>query len=953
MTCAHVVNVALRRDKATTARPHADARVQVEFVLLGDAEGAPLRNCRIDAWDPPAVGGESGRDTAGLVMVGGEPLPAGAGAARLLDAPASRAGEADVFGYPTTPSRPATGAWSSCVLRGAVGGGMIQLDRESESALRVQPGYSGAPVVIRDQWGDAVVAMLAVASRVETAGDAYAVPAAEVAAAWPQALGRSMLPACPYRGLHAFTPADAEAGLFVGRENEVSRLHEMVKAQPLALVTGPSGVGKTSLVAAGLKPALQAEGWRVVTFRPGSSPFHAAARALLEAEGSGRDRVKDLDSTAENLREGGFWRVAAKTALVSNQRLILVADQFEEVLSSTHGKTEEALHFLQKFLPSQDCPHAPDVRLVCTLRSDFLPTLLNLPDIGSRLQDRQLNVSPLDKVAMTRVIVEPARMTGVTFAEGLPDMIATEASRGPGGLPLLEFALTELWPQQSQHHVTYDSYHRVGGVTGALNRHAEQAFSSLTRHLEEDRIRRVLLSMVRARSGAANAVRATAYQAHLQHDWQVAQQLAAPEHRLVVLGSHGPGTAEIAHEALIREWRRLTNWVDADADFQRWLSLVEERAAEGDLLSAQRVAEAQGWLSERPQDIPANVASLIDESHQQVVAQEKTESLLVQSLELTQQLRDRSLELEKRQNALEESNTELEEKAEQLRAQNRRIEVVNQEIEEARETLQERSEQLVVAMRNKTEFVANMSHEMRTPLNSLLILSRLLAENAEGHLSPKQVEFAETIHGAGCDLLQIINDILDLSQVEAGRMDVFPTKIALVQLTDYIEAIFRPLTTEKGLDFFVRVSPTVPPVLHTDERRLLQVLRNLLSNAVKFTDEGAIDLVIRPAGADVPVAIRERLLEWGSLPSPDANLLAFSVADTGIGIDPSKLGVIFEAFKQADGTTSRRYGGTGLGLSISKDVARLLGGEVHATSEPNRGSTFTLYLPLPQALTNS
>ncbi|MGW2416232.1 nSTAND1 domain-containing NTPase [Streptomyces tubercidicus] len=479
-----------------------------------------------------------------------------------------------------------TGAWSSCLLRGAVGGGMMQLDRESESALRVQPGYNGAPVVIRDQWGDAVVAMLAVASRVESADDAYAVPAAEVAAAWPQVLGRSMLPACPYRGLHAFTPEDAEAGLFVGRENEVSRLHDMVKSQPLAMVTGPSGVGKTSLVAAGLKPALQAEGWRVVTFRLGTSPSNAVARALLEVEGSRRDRVKDLDSIVDSLHEEGFWNVAAKTSLASNQRLILVADQFEELLSSTHGETGEALHFLQTFLPPQDHPHIPNVRLVCTLRSDFLPTLLNLPDIGSRLQDRQLNVSPLDQAAMTRVIIEPARMAGVTFAEGLADMIAADASKGPGGLPLLEFALTELWPQQRQRHITYDSYHRVGGVTGALNRHAEQAFSSLTRHLEEDRIRRVLLSMVRARSGATDAVRATAYQDHLQHDWHVAQQLAAPEHRLVVLGSHGPGTAEIAHEALIREWRRLTNWVDADADFQRWLTMMEERATEGDLLSA-------------------------------------------------------------------------------------------------------------------------------------------------------------------------------------------------------------------------------------------------------------------------------------------------------------------------------------------------------------------------------
>ncbi|AJT64018.1 Hybrid signal transduction histidine kinase J [Streptomyces lydicus] len=344
-------------------------------------------------------------------------------------------------------------------------------------------------------------------------------------------------------------------------------------------------------------------------------------------------------------------------------------------------------------------------------------------------------------------------------------------------------------------------------------------------------------------------------------------------------------------------------------------------------------------------DFLSQIAEMIATSVNTISVNTKTEVLLKQSQELTEQLRERSAELESRQKALELSNSELEEKAEQLRAQNRDIEVKNTEIEEARQVLEERAEQLAVSMRYKSEFLANMSHELRTPLNSLLILAKLLADNAEGNLSPKQVEFAETIHGAGSDLLQLINDILDLSKVEAGKMDVSPTRIALVQLVDYVEATFRPLTAEKGLDFSVRVSPELPATLHTDEQRLLQVLRNLLSNAVKFTDTGAVELVIRPAGADVPVAIREQLLEHGSLRDPDADMIAFSVTDTGIGIASSKMRVIFEAFKQADGTTSRKYGGTGLGLSISREIARLLGGEIHAQSEPNRGSTFTLYLP--------
>ncbi|WP_320780965.1 HAMP domain-containing protein [Streptomyces sp. CRN 30] len=345
-------------------------------------------------------------------------------------------------------------------------------------------------------------------------------------------------------------------------------------------------------------------------------------------------------------------------------------------------------------------------------------------------------------------------------------------------------------------------------------------------------------------------------------------------------------------------------------------------------------------------DFLNQIAEMIATSVNTISVNTKTEVLLKQSQELTEQLRDRSEELELRQKALQASNAELEEKAELLAQQNRDIEVKNTEIEEARQVLEERAEQLAVSMRYKSEFLANMSHELRTPLNSLLILAKLLADNAEGNLSPKQVEFAETIHGAGSDLLQLINDILDLSKVEAGKMDVSPTRIALVQLVDYVEATFRPLTAEKGLDLSVRVSPELPATLHTDEQRLLQVLRNLLSNAVKFTDSGSVELVIRPARDDVPQRIREQLLEAGSMTDPGADLIAFSVTDTGIGIAASKMRVIFEAFKQADGTTSRKYGGTGLGLSISREIAQLLGGEIHAQSEPGRGSTFTLYLPL-------
>ncbi|MBP0453656.1 HAMP domain-containing protein [Kitasatospora sp. RG8] len=345
-------------------------------------------------------------------------------------------------------------------------------------------------------------------------------------------------------------------------------------------------------------------------------------------------------------------------------------------------------------------------------------------------------------------------------------------------------------------------------------------------------------------------------------------------------------------------------------------------------------------------DFLNQIADLIGVTVNTISVNTKTEGLLLESQRLTAELSMRSAELEARQEELERTNEELQEKASQLAQQNRDIEIKNGEIEEARQVLEERAEQLALASRYKSEFLANMSHELRTPLNSLLILAKLLSDNNEGNLSPKQVEFADTIHGAGSDLLQLINDILDLSKVEAGKMDVRPARIALVQLVDYVEATFQPVALDKSLDFAVRVSPALPVTLHTDEQRLQQVLRNLISNAVKFTDAGAVDFSISPAGPEVPQHVREQLLEAGAIQGPDDELIAFSVSDTGIGIPGNKLREIFEAFKQADGTTSRKYGGTGLGLSISREIARLLGGEIHAESELGKGSTFTLYLPL-------
>ncbi|MEU0111190.1 HAMP domain-containing protein [Streptomyces sp. NPDC006251] len=319
-----------------------------------------------------------------------------------------------------------------------------------------------------------------------------------------------------------------------------------------------------------------------------------------------------------------------------------------------------------------------------------------------------------------------------------------------------------------------------------------------------------------------------------------------------------------------------------------------------------------------------------------IVANARTDELLVESQRLTAELQARSTELQVQQEELQRSNAELEDKASLLAAQNRDIEAKNLQIEQARQELETRAQQLSLASKYKSEFLANMSHELRTPLNSLLILAQLLAQNPSRNLTPKQVEYAQIIHSAGSDLLQLINDILDLSKVEAGKMDVTPERVTLRQLIEYVEATFRPMTTQKSLEFTVTTAPGAPADLLTDDSRLRQVLRNLLSNAVKFTEQGGVELSIEPAADD---EVPDGVIRGGAV-------VAFRVKDTGIGIPEQNLETIFGAFQQADGTTSRKYGGTGLGLSITREIAQLLGGAVTVHSTPGQGSTFTLFLPV-------
>ncbi|HEU5331314.1 MAG TPA: ATP-binding protein, partial [Actinocrinis sp.] len=343
---------------------------------------------------------------------------------------------------------------------------------------------------------------------------------------------------------------------------------------------------------------------------------------------------------------------------------------------------------------------------------------------------------------------------------------------------------------------------------------------------------------------------------------------------------------------------------------------------EGQILGVIELAAAGGFTPVR-RELLDQLKETIGVAVNTITTSARTDELLRESQRLTAELRFR-------QEDLQASNAQLGEKAEQLERQNTDIELKTVQIEQARLALQDRAQQLALASKVKSEFMANMSHELRTPLGSLLILAELLAQNSEQNLTPRQVDFARTIYSAGSDLLQLINDILDLSKVEAGRMEVRSERLPLAKLVDYVEATFQPLAADKGLELTVTVAAGAPESMVTDEQRIQQILRNLLSNAVKFTDHGRVALEVAP-DPELP------------------GVLEFAVSDTGIGIAEDKLRVIFEAFQQADGTTSRQFGGTGLGLSISRELTQLLGGDLRVRSSSGRGSTFTLRLPVEPA----
>jgi signal transduction histidine kinase/HAMP domain-containing protein len=337
----------------------------------------------------------------------------------------------------------------------------------------------------------------------------------------------------------------------------------------------------------------------------------------------------------------------------------------------------------------------------------------------------------------------------------------------------------------------------------------------------------------------------------------------------------------------------------------------------------------------RTSDLLRQSQSLTGELQRQQQELKQTNDRLEQQAE---NLQKSETMLKMQQEELQRANEELQQKAQLLSEQMRQVEYKNEEIELAKGALEEKAEQLALNSRYKSQFLANMSHELRTPLNSLLILAKLLADNAGDNLTTKQIDYAQTIYAAGADLLSLISDILDLAKIESGTVTLDLGTLRMPDLKDYVERTFRPTALEKQLDFTINIDPQLPAI-ETDEKRLQQILKNLLSNAFKFTRQGSVELRVERVHGGWPAG-NARL-------DGAAEVIAFTVADTGIGIPENQQKVIFEAFQQADGTTSRHYGGTGLGLSISRELAGLFGAEIVVASAPGKGSNFVLYLPLP------
>lgn len=847
ITCAHVLSKSSGPEGLATT-------IMVDFPLVESGHKVSSRIIFLDA----------NKDIACLDISG--MAPKGANPVKLVIADNLWGHTFRTFGFPQGYS---DGVWSSGVLRSTTGAGWLQIEDIKDTGYSIQPGFSGGLV-----WDDqlkSVVGIITAADMDQSVKAAFCIPTRELVNAYP-VLRQNIVLACPYRSLDAFEEYDSQ--YFFGRDRVIAKLIDSIRREPRFLaVLGPSGSGKSSVVKAGLIPALKigkvsgSNRWQVLTIRPGLQPF-----AQLEAVG-----LDNLQMGLEN--SVSRWYVNNPGV----KRLVIFIDQFEELLVSTPEtiKGNFVSELAQLLDSSNPCT------IILTLRDDFYSRFQQeaIP-LANWLERGLVNIPPiLENIELYDMIEKPGRQAGIIFEDGLVESIIgdaievdrTQESARSTILPLLEFALTQMWEIRQSNTLTHHSYQSIGGVAGGLSQWADNAYHSLKQE-ERAKARHIFTELVNLgddKQGIPHTKRIKKYNeiVYDQITDTVVQKLI--QSRLLVAGydtNLKRDQVEIIHEALIYKWSQLLTWIEEDQEYlsvrhQFAINAVDwnEASRDGGLLyRGGRLAKLLQWL----------------------------------------EIRDNEPLSKLEREFLEESG-----------AQERIVE----------DTLRRANAEMERALRMKDEFLANMSHELRTPLNAVLGMSESLGDDIAGPLNDKQRKYVQVINESGRHLLELINDILDLSKIEAGRITLDFKETDIQSVCQASLRLVSQIAKKKDQNIDLKIEEGVG-VVTADERRLKQMLVNLLSNAVKYTPQnGKLGLEVHG--------------------NKEEEEITFTIWDEGIGIRQEDIQRLFKPFVQLDSGLEREFGGTGLGLSLVAQMARLHGGSVSVSSEYGKGSKFFIVLP--------